>query len=106
MEDVDPSSVMPTLDANVGDVLPGAAAAPTSSASSRRAASSGSSPSLSRRPAGISRTSGSPTASRGWRTRTSVRVVVGQRADGALVVDDLALDLLAVGVAEALDRAA
>ena len=66
-----------------------------------RAASSGSSPSTSSLPAGISSRSGTPIASRGWRTSqscsSSSRTTI---ADRARVGDQLAVDDLAVLVAE------
>ena len=79
------------------------AALPISSASSRCAASSGASPSTSSRPAGISRKSGSSIDLARLAHEEEVGAVVGDDADRALVADDLALDLLAVGIAVALD---
>ena len=62
------SSVKPGEVKNVCRCSHSEAALPISSASSRLAVSSGSSPSTSSLPAGSSSRSGTPTASRGWRT--------------------------------------
>ena len=76
-----------------------AACMPISSASSRWADSSGVSPSWSRRPAGISRLSGSSTASRGWRTSQTCSSSIATIAAAPRGADDLAVGGLAVGVA-------
>ncbi len=73
-----------------------AAVLPISSASSRLAASSGASPS------DLEEVGVADRLAR-LANQEQVGVVVGEHADRALVLDDLALDLLAVGEAEALD---
>ena len=99
------SSVKPALGVVAEDRLPAARRrGPISSASSRWAACSGGSPSTSRRPAGISSSAGSPTASRGWRTSHTCSLVVGERSPTAPRWRTISrVDLFAVGVAEALD---